>query len=84
MFNETTIETSYSCVRNIKQQIVDNRSKEIIRENETEGTTPREFKCREESTLPEAGKYCISDIICQVTVTKEDNSKKETYTGSSQ
>ena len=80
LLNRNTVKVSYSCTPNIKN-IISQHNKSVEKKIENQEPTPLNCNCRNRNKCPLDNQCRTKNIIYQATVTRRDNSKKETYIG---
>ena len=76
IFNQNTVNISYSCIPNLKQRI-DGHSKSTLWK--TNAVPPKACNCHQPAHCPLDGNCLTSAVIYQATVAMEDNRPAETY-----
>ena len=80
ILNKNTIKVSYRTMPNI-QQIISSHNKSLIRKTTPDDPSRNMCNCRKGKVCPLEGKCLESELIYQAVVTREDNSKIESYIG---
>ena len=80
LLNRNTVKVSYSCMPNMGQ-IIRNHNKSVINKNESVIQNKPTCNCRNSNSCPVEKKCLTKGVIYQATVTRNDNSERETYIG---
>lgn len=80
--NRNNIKLSYSCMRNVGSLIAAHTKKLIKSESTpTTNSTARSCNCRDANNCPLNGQCLKSSVIYQASVSREDNTRVESYIG---
>jgi hypothetical protein len=82
VLNRNTVKISYSCMPNV-HQIISAHNKSTMKTEKTVEPTQniQQCNCRKNQPCPLEGNCLTSEVIYQATITRQDNSKEETYIG---
>ena len=80
IFNHNTIKVSYSCMPNMSR-IISSHNRNIIIKSTPDKTPLPTCNCRRKNECPLEGKCLSSGVVYQAIVTRNDNSKQESYIG---